>query len=367
MTDTIFPELACYLLPGHVSSPVGIYEEIRAAEALGLGSVWISERLNSKDIGVLTGAAAARTDRMGIVAGLIANLTIRHPLVVAGYGATMAKLSGERFALGFGRGVERLSTMTGTPRITFSVLEDYLDLLRRLWRGEVVSYDGPVGKLERVSLGAELAEPPPVIMAAMGEKTCRWAGRHCDGVVLNSLWTPEAVAASVRQIREGAEAAGRDPASVRVWSIQVTACEQSEEIMLNTVVRRMNTYLLTPMFEGVCQANRWDMAVAQKIRGVLAEMDARSKPGMFGTEHTTRELDDLRRIRDLYPQQWLYEGNAVGDAEQCARSTLARIDAGADGILFHGTEPAGLQPLLARWPALRPASRFAGRSVNPGR
>mgnify|MGYP003545084982 FL=1 len=35
-----FPELGIYLLPGHSDSPADLLGEVRAAEALGLGSAW---------------------------------------------------------------------------------------------------------------------------------------------------------------------------------------------------------------------------------------------------------------------------------------------------------------------------------------
>ena len=70
-------------------------------------------------------------------------------------------------------------------------------------------------------------------------------------------------------------------------------------------------------------------------------------------------------MRDLYPQQWLDEGNAVGSAAKCAQLTRARFDAGADGVLLHGSPPRKLAPLLGAWPQHRPAGASA-RPVNPG-
>jgi len=58
---TEFPELSCYLLPGHTSTPADALEQARDAEALGLGRVWLSERFDVKDAGVICGAALAVT------------------------------------------------------------------------------------------------------------------------------------------------------------------------------------------------------------------------------------------------------------------------------------------------------------------
>lgn len=361
-----FPEFGYYAVPGHALNPTEVVEEITTGERLGLGSVWLSERLNTKNVEVMSGIAASLTTRMGIASGLMANLPLRHPLVTAGYASTMSLVTGDRFALGIGRGVDSIADATGTPRLTFGYLADYLGVLRRLWSGETVTHDGPCGRFENLVLGAHLEQLPPVIMAAQGDRTCRWAGRHCDGVVLNSLWSADAVRHSCEQVRRGAEEAGRDPAEVRVWAILVTACEVPEDVYLKTIIRRMNTYLYVPgFFETLCQVNGWDPGELAKLRGALADIDPGTRKGMLGDEDTTRVVDEIRRIGELYPGHWITEGNGVGSATEVAAATRARFDAGADGVLFHGTHPAHLSPLLEIWPGRRP-DRPLG-TANPGR
>lgn len=362
-----FPELGYYALPGHVSHPGEIVQDVKMGEALGLGSVWISERLNTKNVEVLSGLAAAHTSQMGIASGLIANLPLRHPLVVASYASTMALLTGNRFALGMGRGQDLLSDAAGVPRLNFQIFEDSIRILRALWRGESVTYSGPVGNLRGVSLGMKLEVPPPILMAVMGDKTSYWAGQHCDGVIYNSLWSPRAIEASTKLVRQGARDAGRDPNRVRVWAITITACELSEEDMLPLVVRRMNTYLAFPgMYKVICEANGWDPAVLDEVRRVQAEIDGRSAAGLLGDEHMSRKLDDIRRTYEIYPRRWIEEGCAVGSAAYCAERLRERFDAGADGVLLHGSTPRHLAPLIREWPRLRPSGRFEGRHPNPG-
>lgn len=363
----MFAELGFYGLPGHALDPTVLGDEVRTAEAVGLGSVWLAERNNTKDIGVLSGYAAAASAQLGIASGLMANLPLRHPLVVAGYASTMSKMTNDRFALGIGRGVAQLADAAGVPRLTFDLLEDYLSVLHRLWDGEVVNHVGPAGTFTKLALGADLERRPPVVMAAEGDKTARWAGRHCDGVLLNSLWSPEATAHSVEQVRAGAREAGRDPAEVKVWSVLVTACEVSEETFLYSIIRRMNTYLQFPdFFARLCEKNGWDTAKIPVLRAALAEADSGGAGGgPLGDEGTTRDLDQLRRIAELYPQQWISGGFAVGTADECAAATKARFDAGADGVVFHGTYPGDLKSLLAVWPQYRPSP--VRSAANPGR
>jgi 5,10-methylenetetrahydromethanopterin reductase len=366
MTAT-YPEFGFYTLPGHVAAPGDIIEEVECGERLGLGSVWISERHNTKNVEVLSGVAAARSTQIGIASGLMQNMPLRNPLVTASYASTMAKLTGNRFALGVGRGVDVLADMAGVPRSSFQIMEDYIGVLRQLWNGETVNYNGPVGRLQNLSLGMQLDPMPPVIMAVMGDKTAYWAGGFCDGVVFNSLWSKQAVARTTELVRQGARDAGRDPASVKVWTILVTACEVDEETMLRDIVRRMNTYLLFPwMWDVICEKNGWDKQVSAELRDALARIDGEKKKGTVGDENTSRDIEDIRRMYELYPKEWIHQGNAVGDARHCIDCVLDRFEAGADGILFHGTHPRHLAPLLDLWPKHRPEGRFEKRVMNPG-
>ena len=361
-----FPELGCYTLPGHISDPTLAIDEIKDAERLGFGSIWISERFSAKNADVLSGLAAALTPSMGIAAGLIQNMPLRHPIVTAGYAATMAKLTNNRFALGVGRGTNGFADTTGTPRLTFRIMEDYIGILRRLWRGEAVNYEGPLGRITGLRLGVDLPVTPPVIMAAMGEKTLRWAGRFCDAVVLNSLWTPHAVARSAKLVREGAEEAGRDPASVRIWSILVTACDVPEEAMLQYVVRRMNTYLLFPaMFDGICDANGWDRADAARLRQALSDLEQAPRAGTMGDEATTRNLDDLRKMAALYPRAWITKAMRSAAARTGHGPRSRGSVPGRTASYFTAVRRDSLPVCSRTGRGLRPESS-RHRPVNPG-
>src|SRR5690606_35993610 len=96
------------------------------------------------------------------------------------------------------------------------MMEDYANILRQLWRGEPVDYDGPAGRYEKMAFREVPGDlvPPPMHLAAIGEKTLQLAGRCFDGVFLHPFMTPEAVATKTAIVRRAAEEAGRDPDSV---------------------------------------------------------------------------------------------------------------------------------------------------------
>lgn len=356
-----FPELGFYTLPGRVSDPRPLLQEVADAERVGLGSAWISERPDVKEAAALSGAAVARTAELAVAVG-VTNPNTRHPIMTASLAATCSALSGGRFALGLGRGFAMRSDMWGVPRVTRAMLADTAGVLRRLWAGEkIVGHDGPAGRFPYLSLDAVVEPPPPLLLAALGPKSQALAGRAFDAALLHSHWGDAAVAAAVARVRAAAERAGRDPARVQVWSCLVTACDLPEPVMLRHVVRRMTTYLQIPGYgELIVDANGWDRAVLDRLR---------AHPLLQGGLADAMEfsLEELRQLRDVYPESWWRESNAVGSPAHCAQRILDQFAAGAAGVILHASAPAEMSALLDAYAAVRPAERFAGRSPVPGR
>jgi probable F420-dependent oxidoreductase len=347
-----YPELGYWTLGGHVPDPTPLLGEVREGERLGLDTVWISERPGTKDIGALCGAALAAAPNSTIATGLINNLQIRNPYIVASFASTMMLMTGNKFILGVGHGQPKLSDMLGVPRSTLPLIGRYIDAMKRLWRGEVVTAASDGWTLNGAVLGAPLEKMPPIYMGAVGDKSLAWAGAHCDGVILFSCLNTTAVRHSVEVVRTAAKEAGRDPASVKICAVAVTACDVSEEKMLNYVVRRMNTYFMLPMIDVLVKANGWDPEKARIVKeAVFAQA---SQSGGMGDEGASRDLDDLRRYRDLYPREWIEDCNAVGSAANGARFIRSLFDAGADKVIIHGSPPADLGSLMQEWPKHRP-------------
>jgi 5,10-methylenetetrahydromethanopterin reductase len=353
-----FVELGCYGLAGHVSDPRALLAEVRDAERIGLGSVFLSERFNVKEAATLCGAAAAVSEEVGIATG-VTNTPTRHPLVTAAWANTMHELTRGRFALGIGRGIAPLLDIMGIPRITMAQMEDAVGIYRRLWRGEAVfGHDGPAGSYPLLSLGSGFHNDIPVMAACLGFKTMRWAGRVLDGVILHTFVTDEALARCVAEVRAGAEEAGRDPATVRVWAVLATLHEPDHERMLRGITGRMATYFQA-YGDALVAMNGWDPAPLAAFR---ADAVVQSVPGAIDAVATVEQLE---HIQTLIPEAWLPA--AVGSAASCADRVLDQLAAGADGVILHGSAPAELEPVVQAYAAVRPEGAFEDREANPGR
>ncbi len=214
--------LGCYVLPGGVPDPRPALQQAKIAEDLGFGTAWISERYDTKDLPSLAGAVGQVTERIRIAAG-ITHPGLRHPMVLASMGQTLQALTDERFALGLGRSALWRWQAYGVPAPTLESLGDTADILRRLWAGETVAYNGPLGNFPALRLAQRPdVAPPPVLLAAVGPKTLGLAGRTFDGVILHPFLTTNAVRRSVDIVRDAAARPGAIPTHCgvtrRSWS-----------------------------------------------------------------------------------------------------------------------------------------------------
>lgn len=355
----LLPELGCYALAGAPRSPRDLVAEVGDAERLGLGSVFISERFNIKEAAALSGAAGAVSEQVGIATG-VTNHTTRHPVVLGSFATTMHRLTAGRFALGLGRGIEPLFKAFGMPLATAERLEDIAELLRRLWRGEVVlGHDGPAGSYPVLALDTSFDEEIPLMMAAFGPRSLDLAGRVFDGVLLHTFFTDETLQRCVRIVKEAAERAGRDPASVRVWSCLATVGDHlPEEDRLRKTVGRMATYL-QGYGDLMVRTNDWDPAVLERFR-----LDPHVA-GFRGAFDASASTELLEHLATLLPAEWLAPA-ATGTADACAAEVARQLDLGADSVILHGATPAELAPVVEAYRRRRAPGAYDRLPVNPG-
>ncbi|WP_372758839.1 TIGR03857 family LLM class F420-dependent oxidoreductase [Litorivivens sp.] len=352
-----FPELGFYALPGHTRTPADLLDEVRAAEALGVGSAWLSERFDVKEVAALAGAAGAVTDKLVIGTGAT-NINSRHPMLTATMASTLHRLTHGRFALGVARGVGIRYDLMGMEKVTNAHLSEFADMMRKLWRGERVSHNGKLGNYPYLHMNDWLDEDIPLMFVGFGPKSLRFAGSLFDGVILHTFLSDQALKKAVACVREGAENAGRDPDAVKVWSVLATACDADEATYLKYIVARMATYLQAPNYgELLVDINGWDRATLDAFR---ADKVVSKMPGGIDSVASTEQL---RHIRDLLPESWLPA--AVGSAEDCAQRFNDQFEAGADGIIIHASQPHEFAPVLEAYRKVRDKSRFTDRTNRP--
>jgi probable F420-dependent oxidoreductase len=319
--------------------------QARAAEELGFRSVWLSERWASKEVGALCGALSQVTTSARIAVGAT-HLTTRHPVTLAGLATTMQTLSDGRFVLGVVRGGGMLRA-AGIPVPTTNAIKDYAAILRRLWAGETVSYDGPAGSYRGLRLpDAVDGKAVPLILAAMGQRTLALAGSDFDGVMLAPCLTVEGVRRSAEIVRNAAADAGRDPTEVEIVAALIVAPDLPRAEQEAVIGGRVAGYLQDPAIaRNLASMNGWDPAVFEPLQ----QHPMFSGPGTAAEVFRRAELVEVSR---LIPRQILVGVAAAGAAAECARTVREFLDTGVDELVIHGATPDQCGELVRQVSAL---------------
>ncbi len=335
----MFDELGFYTLAGAPQTSRAMLDEIRDAEKLGIGTAFISERFNIKEAATLSGAAAAISSSIKI-ATAATNHTTRHPIVTAAWASTMHNISGGRFSLGIGRGIDLMFNAFGIPLATTSSMESFAGLMRQLWRGETVfNYSDITGSYPVLRLDPSFDLDIPLTLTAFGPKTLELGGRCFDHIVLHTFFTDETTHRAVKTVKRAAEQAGRDPSTVKVWSCFATIGDHIDPALrLKKTVGRLATYLQA-YGDLMVRTNDWDPGVLARFR---ADQLVSTFPGAIDSTATTAQLE---HVASLIPTQWL-ESSATGTPTQCAMAVRRQMDLGCDGVILHGATPTELRPII---------------------
>lgn len=162
-------------------------------------------------------AAAGATSTIGLVS-TIALAPLYPPAMLAKLAGALDAVSHGRFELGLGAGGENAGEFeaVGVPVASrFQRLEEALVVLRRLFGGGPVDYDGAFTRLRGVELEPPPARPggPPIWLAGRKDGAMRRAGRYAD-VWLPYMVDPAGLARTSARVEEHAEAAGRGRGAV---------------------------------------------------------------------------------------------------------------------------------------------------------
>jgi probable F420-dependent oxidoreductase len=179
------------------------------AEQYGFSHVWtFDSHILWQEPYVIYSQILAAT-RQVTVGPMVTNPATRDWTVTASLFATLNEMFGNRTICGIGRGDSAVRVTNGRPT-SLATVREAIHVIRELANGRAVDYQGSSIRLPWA--GKSRLE---VWMAAYGPKALALTGEVADGFILQ-LADPDIVAWTVRAVRDAAEAAGRDPATVTI-------------------------------------------------------------------------------------------------------------------------------------------------------
>jgi alkanesulfonate monooxygenase SsuD/methylene tetrahydromethanopterin reductase-like flavin-dependent oxidoreductase (luciferase family) len=207
------------------SDPALLFELAARAERLGYDSVWVGDSLTARPrVDGLTTLAAvgARTTRVRLGTAIFL-AALRHPVLLAYQLASLDWITRGRIDLGVGYGRPkepaaehefRILGLDPSKRIKMS--EELIDVMRRLWRENDVSYAGAFSRFDHVTIEPKPAQPGgvPIWVASNNvEPGLKRVARLGDGW-LNNIKSPEVFRECWEKIQNYAAGNHRDPNSI---------------------------------------------------------------------------------------------------------------------------------------------------------
>ena len=252
-------------------------------------------------------AVGERTERVQIGTSVMTPTFRYNPAVIAQAFATMACLYPGRIMLGVGTGEALNEYATGFQgewpefKERFARLREAIALMRELWTGEEVNFDGEYYKTQGAYMYDVPEKPVPVYVAAGGPMVARYAGRSGDGFICTSgkgmeLYTEKLIPA----VKEGAEKVGREYDEIdRMIEIKISYDPDPELALENT--RFWAPLSLTP---------------EQK--------------------HSVNSSTEMERLADELPieqvaKRWIVSS----DPDDAVEQVKAYTDAGLNHLVFH--------------------------------
>ena len=285
------------------------------AEELGLDSAVVSDHFlpwrhnggHAPSALAWITAVGERTERIMLGTSVLTPTFRYNPAVLAQTWATLGLLYPGRIMLGVGTG-EALNEIAVSGREwpefkeRYARLREAIRLMRELWTGENVNFDGEYYKTVDANIYDRPEQPIPIYIAAGGPQMAKYAGRVGDGFICTSgkgmdLYTEKLMPA----VAEGAEAAGK----------KLDDVDRMIEIKLS--------YDRDP-----------DTALANTRFWAPLSLTAEQK-------HSVGSAVEMERLADELPieqvaKRWI----VTSDPDEAVAQIKPYLDAGLNHLVFHG-------------------------------
>jgi G6PDH family F420-dependent oxidoreductase len=182
-----------YFLSCEEYTPAELLDQARAAEATGFHGLWISDHYHpwndeqgqSAFVWAVIGALSEATSRLPVTTAVTCPTMRIHPAVIAQAAATAATMLPGRFLLGVGSGEALNEAILGEAwpeaDVRLEMLEEAIELMRRLWSGSTTSHEGKHYRVQHARIYTLPERPPPILVSGFGPKSVDLAGRVGDG------------------------------------------------------------------------------------------------------------------------------------------------------------------------------------------
>ena len=162
-------------------------------------------------------SAAEKTRKVELGTAVTTPMYRYHPALVAQAFATLDNLYPGRIfiTIGTGHAMNEIPLGFKWPEVEEKIarLQEALDIIQKLWKGDFVTYEGKYFQLNKAKLYTKPKTKIPVYLATSNERVARIAGQFCDGILTNPRGL-DRFNKIVGSMERSAKKAGRDPSTL---------------------------------------------------------------------------------------------------------------------------------------------------------
>ena len=187
-----------------------------------------------KDVFVTLAADAIATSRIQI-GPCVADPYTRIPAMLAVAIATLDELSGGRTLLTLGAGGSGFQQMHLERTRVNQALRETVLMIRSLFSGETVNFDGSLFKLSDAQLNLDVRPDIPILIASRSPRNLELAGELADGAVIATYVSKEQLEFAIERVRHGAEKSARCLDDIRLVSWVYTSISEDGQQAVENV------------------------------------------------------------------------------------------------------------------------------------
>ena len=240
------------------------------------------------------GAAAAKTSRIQLGTGVTCPILRYHPTIIAQAAATLSHFAPRRtyLAVGTGEALNEYAAVGEWPGYEERQrrLLEAIEIIRALWRGEQISYDGQYYQTQKAKLYTPPASPIPLYISALVPGSASFAGRFGDGLVTVGGKQPALYKEMLKNFEESARQAGKDPTKMpRLIELNVAYTEN-----IDAAIKEQLKYWAGTYVPALFDQKIYTPAMSQE-NGEVIGPDTVKKTGCFSAR-----LDDHIKFAQQY-------------------------------------------------------------------
>lgn len=238
-----------------------------------------------RDAPALAVAVACNTSRVRLGTSVYPIAT-RTPFQIAMASATINEISKGRLGfIGLGVGYKARIEQYFGMRVerSLSKMCEYIMIIRGLLSGQPFSYEGVHFKFEEFPSLLPRPLRVPILLGSSAPRMLRLAGEIADGVVLNSIGTPEYFESAISLISEGERAAGKKAGSSKITASIILSVADNHDEAVEAARPDVLFYLLYPELDPVIAKTSYEKRV-EEIRKTYAKGATRKALSMVSDE-----------------------------------------------------------------------------------